>query len=91
MKKEYDFSKGKRVDPSRVDHDPRVMISIRINAFVLAELKQQAETLGVGYQTLISNILGRHVGRSSLSVEEKLLKKILDRLDEMSSKRKKKA
>jgi uncharacterized protein (DUF4415 family) len=91
MKKEYDFSKGKKVSPSRVDPSPKIMISIRMDALVLSALKEEAKQLEIGYQTLIANILGRHIGTQSSSVEERLLKKILDRLNQMDKSKTKKA
>lgn len=83
MKKEYDFSKAKRVDPSRVDtSSAKLMISLRLDPDLLEKLKEEAEALGIGYQTLIGNILKKHIEPRTESFEEKILKKILSRLQE---------
>ena len=82
MKKEYDFSKAKRVDPNRVDPSPKVMISLRIDPNVISLLRDEADALGVGYQTLIGDILRKHVEPKNTSFEEKLMKRIIDRLEE---------
>lgn len=82
MKKEYDFNKAKRVDPNRVIKDPKIMISIRIDPNVVAQLRDEADALGIGYQTLISNILLKHVGPVDESYEEKFIKRIMTRLEE---------
>lgn len=59
MKKEYDFSKGKR-DPTKYDPDPRVMISLRAIPNTISLLKDEADRLGMPYQTLINSILHRY-------------------------------
>lgn len=40
---------------------PRKMIAVRIDPEVLAQLKQEARRTGVPYQSLINEILARHV------------------------------
>lgn len=62
MKKEYDLKKlKKRKSPLKVSKDAaKIPISIRIDASVLAELKTEAQRLGIPYQTLISSILFRY-------------------------------
>lgn len=83
MKKEYDFSKGKRVSPNRVYPSPKLSISIRLDPHVVAALKDEAEALGIGYQTLIGNVLQKHVMPETESFEEKFMKKVLERLEEL--------
>lgn len=63
MKREYDLQKLKR-RPGRVKVDPdaaRTPISIRLDGRVLADLRSEADRLGVPYQTLIGSILHRYV------------------------------
>lgn len=60
MKKEYDFSKAKH-DPSKYDPDPRIMISLRANPRTISLLKDEADRLGMPYQTLLNSILHRFV------------------------------
>jgi hypothetical protein len=82
MKKEYDFSKAKRVDPSRVDPSPKIMISLRLDPHVISLLRDEADALGVGYQTHIGDILRKHVEPKNQSFEEKLVKRILSQLED---------
>ncbi len=62
MKKEYDLKKlTKR--PGKIKIDPeatKTPISIRLDGAVLAELKTEAETLGIPYQTFIGSILHQY-------------------------------
>lgn len=77
MKKEYDLGKLKR-RPARVKTDPdaaKTPISIRLDGIVLADLRSEAERLGIPYQTLISSVLHRYahgdlVDRKSINLEQ---------------------
>ncbi|NEO60020.1 MAG: BrnA antitoxin family protein [Moorea sp. SIO4G2] len=59
MRKEYDFSKGKRgaVIPSK----GKTRITIYLDDEILANFREQAETAGIGYQTLINEALKKHI------------------------------
>jgi len=62
MKKEYDLKKLKK-RPGKTKVDPeasKTPISIRLDAAVLADLRTEAERLGVPYQTFIGSILHRY-------------------------------
>jgi hypothetical protein len=63
MKKGYDLAKlGKRPGNVKVDPDAaKIPISIRLDGSVLADLRSEAERLGIPYQTLISSILHRYI------------------------------
>lgn len=63
MKKEYDLSKlKKRPGKIKVDADAaKIPISIRLDGAVLADLRSEAERLGIPYQTLISSVLHRYI------------------------------
>ncbi|MBN1571273.1 MAG: hypothetical protein JXA73_25790 [Acidobacteria bacterium] len=63
MKKEYDLGKlRKRSGKVKVDPDAaKTPISIRLDGAVLADLRSEAERLGIPYQTLISSVLHRHI------------------------------
>jgi predicted DNA binding CopG/RHH family protein len=82
MKKEYDLSKLKK-RPGKVKSDPeaaKTPISIRLDGSVLAELRTEAERLGIPYQTFIGSILHRYanselVDRKAVNLEQ-LLKKV---------------
>lgn len=80
MKKEYDLSKlQKRSGQVKTDPEAtKTPISIRLDAAVLADLRTEAERLGIPYQTLIGSILHRYshgelVDKKSVDLE-KLLK-----------------
>ncbi len=63
MKKNYDLKSLKR-KPGKLKVDPeatRIMISLKIDANDLAELKNEAERMGMPYQTLINSILHRFI------------------------------
>lgn len=63
MKKEYDLSKLKK-RPGKVKVDPeaaKTPISIRLDGAVLADIRTEAERLGMPYQTLVGSILHRYV------------------------------
>ncbi len=59
MKDEYDLSKlKKREKISKSDKNAaKVPISLRLDGSILAELRDEAERLGLPYQTFISSIL----------------------------------
>ncbi len=62
MKKEYDLNKLKK-RPGKAkssDEAAKTPISIRLDAAVLADLRTEAERLGIPYQTFIGSILHRY-------------------------------
>jgi predicted DNA binding CopG/RHH family protein len=63
MKKEYSLGKlRKRPGKVKIDLDAaKIPISIRLDGAVLAELRSEAERLGIPYQTMISSVLHRFV------------------------------
>ena len=73
MKKEYDFSKGKRgaVVPRR----GKTRITIYIDNEVLNAFRARAEKEGQGYQTLINQALREHLNRSAL--DEDTLRRVI--------------
>lgn len=61
MKKEYDLKSMKR-RPGKTKVYPeaaKVAINIRLDAIVVNDLKDEAERMGIPYQTLINSILHR--------------------------------
>jgi uncharacterized protein (DUF4415 family) len=63
MKKEYDLGRLRK-RPGKVKTDPdagKTPISIRLDGLVLADLRTEAERLGIPYQTLIGSVLHRYV------------------------------
>ncbi len=80
MKKQYDFSKGKR--GSVVPH-PRgkTRITIRLDDDLLAWFRQQVDDAGGGnYQTLINDALREHVARVREPLEETLRRVIREEI-----------
>ena len=63
MKKEYSLGKlRKRPGKAKIDLDAaKIPISIRVDGAVLAELRSEAERLGIPYQTMIGSVLHRYV------------------------------
>jgi uncharacterized protein (DUF4415 family) len=72
MKKEYDFSRGKR--GAVIKTPPRkTRITIRIDDDVLEWFRNQVHASGGGnYQTLINKVLRDHVYSNPESMEDKL-------------------
>ena len=58
MKKEYDFSRGKRgaVMPTT----GKTRITIYLDDVILEKFKAESERTGKGYQTLINDALAKH-------------------------------
>ena len=79
MKKEYDLKKlKKRPSTAKTSADAaKVPISIRLDGGELAELRTEAERLGIPYQTLIGSILHRYVSGELLDRESPDLKKLI--------------
>jgi predicted DNA binding CopG/RHH family protein len=63
MKKEYDLKKlRKRPGKVKANRDAaKIAISIRLDGSVLAEIRTEAERLGIAYQSFIGSILHRYI------------------------------
>lgn len=70
MRKEYDFSKAKRVGARK---GLKVLKTIRLDPEVLFWLEEEAEKEGVGYQTFLNSFLRKHISQEK-SVDERLRK-----------------
>ncbi|MEA5534484.1 BrnA antitoxin family protein [Crocosphaera sp. XPORK-15E] len=59
MRKEYDFSKGKRgaVIPSH----GKTRITIYLDDEIFDKFREQTEMTGIGYQTLINEVLKKYL------------------------------
>ena len=75
MKKEYDFSQGKRGPVLRQRGKTR--ISIYLDDDVLGAFRERAETAGSGYQTMINQALREYLGKSASPLDEETLRKVL--------------
>jgi uncharacterized protein (DUF4415 family) len=67
MKKEYNFSKGKRGQVGRQLGTTRV--TIHLDNAVLEAFRERADATGRGYQTMIDEALREHLGRSEGHVD----------------------
>jgi len=72
MKDHYDLDKmQRRIGPVRVDPDAtKTAISIRVDSNDISLLKDEAERLGMPYQTLICSILHRFVSGELIDKSE---------------------
>ncbi len=75
MKKEYDFSKGKRGPVIRQRGKTR--ITIHIDDEVLEAFRERADTAGRGYQTMINEALREHLGQSEDRVDADTIRRIV--------------
>jgi uncharacterized protein (DUF4415 family) len=76
MKNEYDFSKGTRgaILPSK----GKTRITIYIDDDILEEFRTRAEDAGMGYQTMINDVLKEYLGKNTEKpVTESALRRIL--------------
>ena len=85
MKKEYDFSKGKR---GAVVHAPKgkTRITIRIDDDILEWFRGEVEAAGGGsYQTLINNALREYLNQQQQPLEELLRRVVREELKSASA------
>ncbi|MGA2436725.1 MAG: BrnA antitoxin family protein [Bryobacteraceae bacterium] len=80
MKREYDFSKGKR--GAVVKTPPgKARITIRLDSAILAWFREQVHQAGGGsYQNLINEALAQHVAASREPLEKTLRRVIREEL-----------
>ena len=75
MKKEYDFSKGRRGAVIPITHKTR--ITIYLDDKVVEGFRKKANKTGKGYQTLINEILNHHLGHSEPPVTRAIVRQIV--------------
>ena len=75
MKKEYDFSKGKR--GAVVSTAGKTRITMYLDDAILRRFKEQSEKSGKGYQTLINDALNVYLGVADQPVTQELVRKIV--------------
>jgi uncharacterized protein (DUF4415 family) len=75
MKKEYDFSKGKRgaVIPTQA----KTRITIYLDDEVLERFRLQSQKTGKGYQTLINEALKAHAGLAEKPLTPEIVRRIV--------------
>ncbi len=81
MKKEYDFSKGKR--GAVIPQIGKTRITIYLDDAILKRFKAQSERTGKGYQTLINNALNSYLGLMKKPLTAEIVRKIVR--EELSS------
>jgi len=75
MKTEYDMTKAKR--GSVIGARGKTRITIYLDDEVLTKFREQAESQGKGYQTLINEVLLQASMQNTAPVTEESLRKIL--------------
>jgi uncharacterized protein (DUF4415 family) len=75
MRKEYDFSRGKRGPV--IKSQGKTRITIMIDNDVIEGYRAKAEAAGRGYQTLMNEILRAALAEDDRPVTVKMLRKIL--------------
>lgn len=85
MKKEYDFSKGKRGAVVRTPKG-KTRITIRIDDDILEWFRGEVEAAGGGsYQTLINNALREYLNQQQQPLEELLRRVVREELKSASA------
>ena len=75
MKKEYDFSKGKR--GAVLPQPGKTRITIYLDDVIVERFKAQSEETGKGYQTLINEALRAHLGMAQSALTAEIVRKII--------------
>ena len=80
MKREYDFSKGKR-GPVMPVPKGKTRLTIRLDEDIVAWFRSQVERAGGGnYQTLINDALRQHIARAHEPLEATLRRVIREEI-----------
>ncbi len=74
MRKEYDFSRGKR--GAVVQSSGKTRITIMLDDEVLEHFRKRADSSGTGYQTMINSELKNAVDRAKSGEEELTVAKL---------------
>ncbi len=75
MKKEYDFSSGKRGPV--IQQQGKSRITIYLDNVVLEEFRERADTAGSGYQTMINEALREYLDKKQEPIIEAVLRKVV--------------
>jgi uncharacterized protein (DUF4415 family) len=75
MKKEYDFSKGKR-GPVVVEKG-KTRITIFLDDEIIEEFRAQSQKSGKGYQTLINDALKKQISAKDKPLTAEMVRKIV--------------
>lgn len=75
MKKEYDFSRGRR--GPLLSSEGKTRITIYIDNDVLEEFRERGDAEGRGYQTMVNEALREYLGRARAPLDARTLRRIL--------------
>lgn len=75
MKREYDFSRGKR--GAVVPQTGKTRITIYIDDDILEVFRDRADASGRGYQTMINDALRAYLGKASQPMDEDTLRRVI--------------
>ncbi len=75
MKKEYDFSKGKR--GAVIPTTGKTRITIYLDDEIVQQFKTRSEETGKGYQTLINEALNVYLGAAEKPITPELIRTIV--------------
>ncbi len=75
MKREYDFSRGKR--GAVVPQTGKTLITIYIDDDILEEFRDRADASGRGYQTMMNDALRAYLGKEGLPIDEDILRRVI--------------
>jgi uncharacterized protein (DUF4415 family) len=75
MKKEYDFSKGRR--GAVIPTTGKTRITIYLDDEILRRFKAQSEKTGKGYQTLINEALSTYLGVTEKPLTPEVIRTIV--------------
>jgi len=77
MRKEYNFSKGKRGPVIQPDLN-KVRITIRLDADIIEYFKEQVHRAGGGnYQTMINEALRQYLAKKQEPINEETLRRVI--------------
>lgn len=75
MKKEYDFSRGKR--GAVIPQTGKTRITIYLDDDILEAFRAESARTGKGYQTLINEALAQHAGSTEKPITASVVRKIV--------------
>jgi len=75
MKKEYDFSKGKRGQV--VNQKGKTRITIYLDNDVIEKFRERSDSAGYGYQTMINEALREYLSKKEEPVTESGIRQVI--------------
>ncbi|MBW2703513.1 MAG: BrnA antitoxin family protein [Deltaproteobacteria bacterium] len=75
MKKEYDFKKGKR--GAVISSKGKTRITLYLDDDILEAFRKRADQAGMGYQTMINQVLREFLGKKKKPIDESTLRRVL--------------